>query len=319
MLICYENNDNIFELNMDISTDSFTKRINFCSFENYMKNHQICSNNYYLLKEDRFNFYSVDIYQKRDTKFTIWDFKSVLEDKKQQFYKEHWRTSTLLFYDLDSIFIDWEKQKFVINQKWDIYFRLNMIFLDTQTLNLFKINSWNKLNDEKKLNIYPSRYFTIKFIEKTLEKQDFNLFYIDQKSAKLLIIKNWFYRDYYNLNLWKDKLKDIFEDNSIQDLYYNNFSDISWNELKERLLKSSLEFYTDMVSKWLGESVWKWENIIFVSDLLKNKYFLDIFIKFYSKYVWWYILPFNYSNKLNTYHRKWLNDYVDILTCINSV
>jgi len=71
MLICYENNDNIFELNIDLTNDSFSKKINFCSFENYIKENKICSNNYYLLKEDRFNFYSVDIYQKRDTKFTI--------------------------------------------------------------------------------------------------------------------------------------------------------------------------------------------------------------------------------------------------------
>lgn len=84
------------------------------------------------------------------------------------------------------------------------------------------------------------------------------------------------------------------------------------------IVLQSVDFFTEMLSKWLMEFITKENDLILISPLTQNSFFQESFNKWYNHYINGYILPFHHSEKLETYGRQWSPDEMNILTFLNT-
>lgn len=252
-----------------------------------------------LLDEQRFSFFNFDVFLDQKIPLDIRQFKKIIEEKKnyvKEKYEKYWE---FLYYLIDDIYVNWEKKTYFLGDVGKIHFRLKFVLIGFETMALFKIFTWNKLFQNKNIDIYPQSTFTINFLRDSLKKDDINIVYIFNWYAKLIQIKNWFYHKISKIPYWIEKLKTIFKDNDIYTLYKDSFSNEEFNVFSQRLIIESFNFYSKIICKWLGQELVFGKDVIVISNIAKNKYFIDSFSDTYQNHVKWYVLPFHTSRNLN--------------------
>lgn len=274
----------------------------------------------FLLDESKFNFFSFKIFEFYDKQISISDLNIIINKKKQLIKEKYPDAWFFLFYNIEDIVVDWLEDDYIIWNKWKISYLLNLIYINYDTYWTFKKSLWRDFNSNKNLKIYPSSFFTINFLKKRLKKQNINLLYINNDLIKLIKIKNWKLNSNLYINLWVNFLKEIFNENWSLDSFY---SCINNNNLEscffENVSSKSFDFYCNTIIKRLSENLDLSSNTILFTNLLKSKQFLDNFSMKYTNSIWWYLLPFNSSNTLETYWYNFERDEIDILTYINSI
>lgn len=306
-------------LKINKNKDFFTKRIHK-SLDKLLLWEDIFwwEENIFLLDENRFKIFCWDFKQKFEEKFTIKDLKDIIKQKQEYVNINYGRVPDALFYNIEDISVDGKPQDYVIWNIWEIFFRLNMIFLNIDTLNLFKTLRWNISLQEQNIRIYPQTYFTLYFIKDVLKRKNTNILYIFNDFAKFIKLENGFYSNSLTIHLWIEKLKGIFKENDILPLYHDSFNISDLNDFSKKLVYESMDFYAELLNKWVADNSEKWEDLIVISDIIKNKYFLDIFGKNYNKYLNWYVLPFHNSKNLNKFNKSWSASQTDVLICLNN-
>lgn len=170
----------------------------------------------------------------------------------------------------------------------------------------------------RSLRVYPDSFFTIDFIKKELGKDSFYVLYMHQSYAKLIHVYNGFYRVVETMNLGVEMLRQIYKDNGIMHFFYTKRDEINAQPLVKDIIMTSVDFFTEMLSKWLGEFITKENDLILISPLTTNSFFQESFNKRYNHYINGFILPFHHSNKLKTFDRNRTPDEMDILTFVNT-
>jgi len=93
----------------------------------------------------------------------------------------------------------------------------------------------------------------------------------------------------------------MYKDNDILDLWNKPQEQIDANPLAYNVVKQSVDFYVELLCKRLHEKKLSGSDIILVSPIIKNGYFLESFNQEYAKYAQNYIVPFHYSEQIETY------------------
>lgn len=320
MNIFYEKPDSIFSLNFEKKKRKFNKVI-LNKWVGSLNNKDLSDkqDNIFLLDEARFSFFSIDNFEKDCNKLTIKLLNNIVHEKNNQIQADHWGSNKFLYYFVDNVYVNWEKVDYLIRQSGNIYFRLNFIYLEKDSYYIFSKIWWTEVLNYKRIFLYPQSVYTIWFLKKTLERLTINLLYINDEDIKLVKVKEWFYKEIHKFKLWKDKLKHIFQENDILSLYHDSFQTHQFNDFAKKLISESIYFYWDMLCRWMKDFVSDWESVILISELSRNKFFLEVFTWLYNKYINWYILPFNHSRNLDDYGKKRLYNEIDVLTYINSV
>lgn len=272
--------------------------------------------NYFLLEENNFLYYSLNIELRLDNKITIVYLKKLINNKilyLKSNYNINWKK---LLTSIDNIQVGWESKKYLIWEKWYIKFLLNIIFLKSDCLNLFESHFWWSFINNLSFEILPKSFYTLYFIKNILWKNNFNVLYILEDKIKLLKVKNGFYNDFVSIeNLGFNMLKSIYKENNI--LQYLFTSNISNDFVKDLSLKS-LDFYNNILIEWLNENLeYSW-NLLLLSDLNKNTLFVNDFVKKYKTKINWYFLPLNSFDILNKFNFNWNCDEIDLLTFLNN-
>lgn len=287
------------------------------SFDNFFQEYnKLDEKTVILIDEENFSFFSYNINKKVDKKFSIDDLKNIIKDKEKESRMSHNNIWILVNYSIDDIFVDWQQQSYLIWKKWDISFDINLFFLNPEKESLFEISKWSDFLE--KMEIYPSSFFTFNFLKSSFQKNDMYLLYIYENEAKIVEFKNWFYNNISKIPLWISSLKEVFKEKDIMNFYFKSFNSEQVNNFAESLIKESLDFYCWLLIKWLNENMTLGSNVFLVSELIKNKYFLEIFGKYFSDHIQWFVTPFN---KVDSFEKKWIKwDYsdVDILSFLNS-
>ena len=190
------------------------------------------------------------------------------------------------------------------------------MFLKRDIYNSFR-SAFGDFEHKKDVLIYPQSFYTIHFLKKTLKKDDFYIIRIANDHAKLVHITNGFYNGVEKINLGIDVVKTIYKENMISRYLYESVEEIEKNPYAKDLILKSLDFYSEMLSKRLVTHCGKNQDMILMSSLVKNQYFLDVMSRRYQEHVGGYILPFHYSSKLDTFGSVREPENMDSLIYVN--
>lgn len=272
---------------------------------------------FFMLDESRFSFFRFDIFLSMETWFTYEDLKNIIEEKCKFTKKQNDVDGERIMAYIDTIFVDWEEKKFVIWEKWEIFFRLYIVYVNKITINSLNTAYWNIFNT-KNINIIPESFHTMLFLRNNLKKENFVMLYINEISCKVIKIQKWFYDSVFTLNLGLSALKQMYKDNWIVQYRYKDFDFIESNPLAKSLVVETLDFYSDLFCKRLYEKNLIWNDVIVISEITHNIHFLDIFNANYRKITNNYIVPFHHSDILNKFQTNREPEDMDTLVLINN-
>ncbi len=271
---------------------------------------------YFMLDESRFSFFRFDIFQTYTTKFSLQDLKNIIEERCQSTKKHNDVDGERIMVYIDSIHIDGEEKKHVIGETGEIFFRLYIVYLHKQTLNIMN-SVYGNLMKTKNINILPQSFHTMLFLRNNLKKDNFVLLYITEHSCKAIKIENGFYHSVEVLNLGMGALKQMYKDNGIVQYWYKTYEFIESNTLARDLVKETLQFYSELFCKRFPEKNLLWTDVIVISPITKNVHFIETFNEEYKKITNNYIVPFHHSEKLNTFGKVRDPDDMDAIILMN--
>ncbi len=271
---------------------------------------------HFMLDESRFSFFRFDVFQTFDKKFTYDDLKQIIEEKCQASKKHNNVDGEIIMVYIDSIFVNGEEKKYVIGESGEIFFRLYIVYLNKQTMNI--VNSvYGNLLDVKSLNILPQSFHTVLFLRNNLKKDNFILLYITENSCKAIKIQNGFYHSVETLNLGMSALKQMYKDNGIVQYWYKTYEFIEGNTLAKNLVTDTLQFYSQLFCKRFNEKNLTGTDVIVISPITKNVHFIETFNEEYKKTTNNYVVPFHHSNVLHTFGKVREPDDMDAIILMN--
>ena len=270
----------------------------------------------FLLDDQRFVFFSYDFNFTSEKKLTLNDIQSLVQDKVSE--AERQTKENFLFSHIDSIFVNWQPKQFLIWESWEISCRIILVFLNRETCRDFNDKFWD-FQSQKNIEIYPESFQTITYLRNNMNMDDFLLLYIRDSHCKWVLIENWFYSRIDSLNLWINSLMQMYKDNGISKYRYKTCEEIENNPFAKNIVVQTLEFYSNMLCKWLREREFWSHNIFVVSSIMKNWHFMEIFNKRYSMDNNKYIVPFHYSEELDQFGRIREPEDIDALIYANRV
>jgi len=277
----------------------------------YPKYHHI-----FMLDEGSFSFGRFDIFEHFDEKFTIQDLQKLIRYQCDTKKKQHWLEWEKIASYFDNIYVDGEEKKFLVGEKGDIFFRLYLIYLQKTMCNTFNSIYGDVLNTQN-ITILPQSFHTMMFLRDNLKKENFLLLYISDNNCKILKIEHGFYHSVDTLNLGINSLKQMYKDNDIRNYRSKGYDEIENNALARWLVKKTLEFYVQLLCKWIYEKNVIGTDVIVVSPIVKNSHFTEVFNEEYLKYTNNYIVPFHHSEQLHNFGRTREPDMMDALVLIN--
>lgn len=270
----------------------------------------------FLLDESRFSFFRFDIFLDIEDNFSIQKLQEITQDKMDNIEFKQLAWWKFLTTYIDSIFVNWEEKKYIIWESGQLFFRLYIIYIDSKTLNDFNSFYW-KVREKKNIQILPQSFHTILFLRNNLKRDNFLLLYITESSAKIIKITNSFYESVNVINLGLNSLKQMYKDNWISQYRYKCYEEIQSNTLAENLVIETLEFFSTLFFSRLEEQDCIGNDIFVISQVVKNGHFMEVFNRKYREYTNNYIVPFHYSDKLDTFHREREPDGMDTLIYLN--
>lgn len=271
----------------------------------------------FLLDESRFSFFRFDIYLDCPDGFTIQMLHDITAEKMNYIEREQGVSWWFLSTYVDSIFVNWEEKQRMIWESGTIFFRLYIIYIDYTSLNQFD-GVFGKVRENKNIEILPQSFHTTLFLRNNLKRENFFLLYISENSAKIIKISNSFYEWVKTLNLWMWALKQMYKDNWILPYRYKSSEDIQWNTIAEWLIVDTIDFFSTLFFSRLETEWYIWSDMFLVSPIVKNWYFMEVFNKKYREYSENYIIPFHYSDKLDTFDKVREPEDMDTLIYLNS-
>ncbi|NOZ44040.1 MAG: hypothetical protein GXP45_02685 [bacterium] len=109
----------------------------------------------------------------------------------------------------------------------------------------------------------------------------------------------------------------MYKDNDILTYRNKSYEDIESNELAKNLIKKTLDFYVQLLCKWMFDKNLVGSDVILVSSVIKNGHFIESFNIEYAKYGNNYVVPFHYSDQINTYGQEREPEDIDALVMMN--
>ena len=243
------------------------------------------------------------------------DLDAIVSDRIE--YLKSITKEELLFPLIDNIYIDWEPKKYLIGEKWQIFFRLYFIYINRNTLLEFNKYYWNVFN-QGNVFLWPESFKTVSFLKKKLERDSFLLLYIKETNCKVVAVEDWFYKQIDQINFWVNNLMQMYKDTQIVKYWYKSAAEIDQNPLAKNLVLETIHFYIDILCKWLNDLNLTDKDIFLVSSIVKNGNFMEEFNKIYAWFHNKYIVPFHHSEQLDLFWKHWNPEEMDSLIFLNS-
>ncbi|MDR0860962.1 MAG: hypothetical protein LBO09_08605 [Candidatus Peribacteria bacterium] len=205
----------------------------------------------FLLDDQRFHFFSFSIEASFEEKITLKDLQKIINEKIALADKQ--TKEEFLFSHLDSIEINGQAKKFLIGEKGKVSCRVILVYLNRETCLEFN-DKYGNFHQQKNLEIIPESFQTISFLKNTLKNNSFLLLYIRDSQCKGILVEKGFYKRIENINLGVNALMQMYKDNGISKYRYKNYEEIENNPFAKDLVIQTLEFYSQMLCKWISEA-----------------------------------------------------------------
>ena len=270
-------------------------------------------NSVFLVDESYFNLIRCPIAGMIYEPLKIEQLNHLIETKIKEIKKTHNITWYMLMYDIENITIDGETSQYLLGKSGyitrDIFFIFIKPSLAIACPTLLKDTAWPL--------VYPSSYFTVQFMVKTLQISSFLIITFDENTVKLISIKDGFYHQIQNLDRGMNNLKQILISNNVIHHFNKSDSEIEQNTMAKSVLIESIDFYNKIIIDWIKEHNNDIKTCIINIPTLKNHLFINQLIASYSKEIWWYIVSSKIDKNLKQYERKRQMNEMDILTYLN--
>ncbi|MEF2176129.1 MAG: hypothetical protein V3575_06650 [Candidatus Absconditabacteria bacterium] len=294
------------------------KKVILNDIESFLDSIDNLDNKIFLLDEHKFMNWGFDVFVQKETPFNINEIKEIIDEKYEYILINYGKPGERIFYSIDDIFVGLEQKDYLIGQKGKIHFKLNLFFLKKDFTYMFnKIIGSGKL-DNTRFKIYPQSFFTINYLKKIKSSKSINLLYFYKNTIKLITVKKGSYNKIEKLNMGMSKLKEMFQEDDIIRLYYDSFGNEELNTISNKLIERNMNFYSSTICAWLLEHIGNIKDLIIIGDILKNKHFLESFNNQFTDTIKGYVIPFNYSEGLEKYGKRWNYSDLDTLTFLNS-
>lgn len=280
-------------------------------YDESKKNIQLSKSDMYLSDEKNFKHFSylINIETK---KFTVdmleKEFEKYVEKSSSE--SQGWR---LVARYSDDIYINWEKQSFLIWQSGNIFFTLNLIYFSKSADINFLKNFWYVWKD---VNILPRSFYSLDFIKTSLQKHSFWILTIDNEYTKLVLIKWWKYFATYELNQWISLLKSFLAQEWASQMYIEAFDkNCIFSSAWEKVFEEVVDFFSSQINSWAKQYT-KWENVFLISELTASSYFLEKILKNLN---FGFVLPFARSISFPKLVWKWNWLEIDMICALNYI
>ena len=270
----------------------------------------------FLLDDQRFSFFSFDVEYYSEQALTLQDVQNIINNKIDLADREC--KEVFLFSHIDTIRNNEQERNFLIGEKGELSFRVILVYLNRKSCLEFN-DKYGNFHNQKNLTIIPESFQTISFLKKNIQSEKFLLLYIRDSHCKGIEVEKWFYEQIESINLGVNALMQMYKDNGISKYRYKNYEEIENNPFAKNLVVQTLEFYAQMLCRWIEEENLGGKNIFVISPIMKNAHFMEIFNKEYSKLNNNYIVPFHFSEKLELFGKQREPEDIDALIYINQV
>jgi hypothetical protein len=125
--------------------------------------------------------------------------------------------------------------------------------LDRKTCLEFN-DKYGNFHNQKNLEIIPESFQTINFLKNTVNNDNFLLLYIRDSHCKGVLVEKGFYKRIESINLGVNALMQMYKDNGISKYRYKQYEEIENNPFAKNLVIQTLEFYSQMLCKWMKEA-----------------------------------------------------------------
>jgi hypothetical protein len=205
----------------------------------------------FLLDDQRFHFFSFVVEAYFADKITLKDLQKLINEKIT--LAEKTTKEEFLFSHLDAININGQSKKFLIGEKGEIKCRIILVYLNRKTCLEFN-DKYGNFHQQKNLEIFPESFQTLAFLKTTIKDDSFLLLYIRDSHCKGILVENGFYKRIESINLGVNALMQMYKDNGISKYRYKNYEEIENNSFAKNLVIQTLEFYAQMLCKWINEA-----------------------------------------------------------------
>ncbi|MDR2415642.1 MAG: hypothetical protein LBD75_03390 [Candidatus Peribacteria bacterium] len=204
----------------------------------------------FLLDDQRFHFFRFDFEQTFEHKITLRDLQTLINQKihlADQNTKEEF-----LFSHIDHIEVEGKPKKFLIGEQGQVKGRIILVYLNRTTCLEFN-DKYGNFHNLKNLEIMPESFQTLAFLNHTLKNDTFLLLYIRESHCKGIVVENGFYQRIESINLGVNALMQMYKDNGISKYRYKQYEEIENNPFAKNLVLQTLEFYAQLLCKWIQE------------------------------------------------------------------
>ncbi|MDR2540463.1 MAG: hypothetical protein LBD11_01440 [Candidatus Peribacteria bacterium] len=205
----------------------------------------------FLLDDQRFHFFSFSIEIFFEEKITLKDIQNLINEKILLADKQ--TKEEFLFSHLDTIEINEQPKKFLIGEKGNVKCRIILVYLNRETCLEFN-DKYGNFHQQKNLEIIPESFQTISFLKNTIKNNSFLLLYVRDSQCKGILVEKGFYKRIESINLGVNALMQMYKDNGISKYRYKNYEEIENNPFAKDLVIQTLEFYSQMLCKWISEA-----------------------------------------------------------------
>ncbi len=271
------------------------------------------SDSVFLLDERYFDLVRCPIQGMIYEPMTIEQLSSLIDNKVKEIKKTHRLQSEMIMYDNENIIIDGEPSHFLLWKTGYIQRDLLLIYIKP-SLALSCPTLFKNLPAPR---LYPSSYFTLQFMSKSLHIPSFLILTLSEHTMKLIRVQDGFYDCIETLDRGIKHLKQILVSNNVIQYFNKDEKAISQNPMARSVMVEAIRFYNKIVCDWIQEYNNHTTTCIINTPAFKNNIFMDTFMEDYQAQLNGYIVPSSVHNQLNQYKRTRQMSEIDVLTYLN--
>lgn len=311
MKIFYEDYKKVLAFNMDSGNTIVSKKTHEIPLKDVFAVDDVSINDIFLVDEEHFHFYYVDVALKLDHKLTLTDLYALVRQNRNNI-RTKYANDYLLYVQVMDIFVEDKKSDYVLQQSGNIRFTLCYTYCESQTFDIFVRQWWVDACMKSGLRIYPKSYFSMQWILEQLRLPYYDFLYVSDFGASYISTKNGKYEDIQKIPVGVDFLKNLFRQENHTALYYESFDAERLSDIQQDVIKNHMGFYCQQLVDVVRE--YRQHNwLILVSHLHKNSFFLRWFMERAQQQLNIFVLPFRLAEKLKKSYPMRLIDYIDVL------
>lgn len=213
----------------------------------------------YFIKDTKFSFYYEKLAFFAKNPLPI----KTLESEIKKFQK---KDEEIIWYIINNIKVNQKNENFVLWKTGEIEFWLWVYSLHKK----YK-DKINKIFWKNPINIFPTSIWTIQCLSKLFLNG--NVLYLSNTSTKILTLKNWFYKNIEEIDIWTNQLNSW-----ILEIFHKNINIFQLNDFQQRVYKKILNKFLQPIlifikNNLIGENlyiIWDISNYPFLIENISN-------------------------------------------------